>query len=86
MGKVISLKPPLYEAKHCHVATIHGEWEASGTLCGHIDFVVPGAGTYVLSPDEIVALIAVLAAARSDVLKNSDPHGDPRLYDLEAKR
>ena len=69
----------LYAAKAFEAQTEVGRFEASGTLCGHIDFVGPFSGTYVLSPDEVLILIAALQGARDDVLRNSDPIGDPRL-------
>lgn len=74
---VIPFKPKLYEAKRFEA----GGFAASGTLCGHIDFVVPRGLTYVLSPDEIADLIGVLQGARADVLANSDPLHDPRIVD-----
>lgn len=79
MSNVISFRPALYEAKAFRAETEAGQWEASGTLCGHIDFVGPFAGTYVLSPDEVLALIVMLQGARADILENSDPLDDPRL-------
>lgn len=76
---VVQLRPRLYEAKPFKATTEAGAWEASGTLCGHIDFVGPFKGTYVISPDEALALIVMLQNARQDVLDHSDPLGDPRI-------
>ena len=73
-----------YSAKGFHVIIGKNRWQASGTLCGHIDFVVPESGTYCLSPDEIEAIIIMLKQARHDVLENSDPQGDLRLYEPET--
>lgn len=70
---------PLYEAQIFAVETECGEFRASGTLCGHIDFVGPFGGCFPLSPDEAHGLIAMLQAARADVLANSRPFNDPRL-------
>lgn len=81
---VIQLRPPLYEAKMFKAATEFGQFTASGTLCGHIDFVGPFAGTYSLSPDEALALIVTLQQARADVLNHSDPLHDPRIYQKET--
>lgn len=77
MADIVPFKPKLYEAKRFAA----GGFEASGTLCGHIDFVVPSGGTHVLSPDEALAVIAMLQGAREDVLANSDPLHDPRIVD-----
>ena len=68
----------LYSARRFNA----GEFTASGTLCGCIDMVGPFRGTLTLTPDEVAGLIRVLGAARADVLANSDPLGDPRLYDM----
>lgn len=70
----------LYEAKSFSAAIGGAEWRMSGTLCGNIDLATP-AGTFCLSPDEAQCLIASLAKARTDVLENSGPQSDPRLYD-----
>lgn len=78
---VIALKPPLYEAERFEAMTKLGLFAASGTLCGHIDFIGPFNGTYPLSPDEALAIIVMLQNARSDVLNNSNPHGDPRIVE-----
>lgn len=83
-SNVIALRPALYEAKAFSAMTEAGKFTASGTLCGHVDFVGPFAGTFVLSPDEILSLVAMLQGARDDVLRNADPLGDPRL--VEAGR
>ena len=79
MNNVVSLQSALYEAKAFSAKTETGEFAASGTLCGPIDFVGPFKGTYVLSPDEVLLLIVALQNARADVLKNSRPLSDPRL-------
>lgn len=73
--------PRLYEAKSFEATTRLGQFAASGTLCGHIDFIGPFQGCYPLSPDEAFALIVMLQQARADVLENSNPNGDPRLFD-----
>lgn len=81
---VVPLKPKdgLYNAKLFTAQTEPGEWKAAGTVCGHIDFVIPGAKiTHCISPDEAQAIIVMLTNARADVLENSNPNGDPRLYD-----
>jgi hypothetical protein len=70
-----------YEARQFEV---HG-FKISGTLCGHIDFAVPNGKTYVLSPDEMADLIAAMQAARHDVLENSRPSSDARLYDAQVR-
>ncbi len=79
MGDVVPFGPELYEAKEFRAETSAGFFGASGTLCGHIDFIGPFAGAYVLSPDEALGLIVMLQQARADVLEGSDPNGDPRL-------
>ena len=79
MSEVVSLQPDLYVAKSFSVDTEVGKFAASGTLCGHIDFVVPLWKTIPLSPDETLSLIAVLQNARADVLRNARPLSDPRL-------
>lgn len=80
MSNVVPLQPPLYEAKLFKAGTALGQFSASGTLCGHIDFLVPSSGSiYPLSPDEALAVIVMLQQARADVLANSDPFNDPRL-------
>jgi len=76
----------LYEAKRFETHTELGTFAASGTLCGHIDFVGPFKGTYTLSPDELLALIGMLKQARADVLENSDPLNDPRLVEPGSNR
>jgi hypothetical protein len=78
---VISLEKQLYEAKCFEVDLRGSKFIASGTLCGHVDFVVPRRGTYTLNPYEILKLTKMLQEASEDVLSNSDPEGDPRLYD-----
>lgn len=76
---VVQLRPKLYEAKGFPAHTVHGDWQARGTLCGHIDFVGPWQGTYCLSPDEALAVIVMLKQARADVLEHSEPLTDPRI-------
>jgi len=78
---IIPFRPPLYEAKAFRANTVFGQFTASGTLCGHIDFVGPLKGTYSLSPDEVLAVIVMLQRARQDVLDNSDPEHDPRIVE-----
>ena len=82
MADIVPMKrnPRLYEAKRFNADTALGEFAASGTLCGHVDFIGPFKGTYCLSPDEVLGLITMLQQARIDVLSNSDPVDDPRLY------
>lgn len=79
MAPVVQFRRPLYEAKVFKAQTVSGEFVSSGTLCGHLDFVV-GGRTYILSPDDALAIIAMLHNAREDVLAHSDPLHDPRLY------
>lgn len=79
MADVIQLKPPLYEAKKFTANTGFGQFVASGTICGSIDFAGPFAGCYPLSPDEALAIIVMLTNARADVLNNSNPQHDPRI-------
>lgn len=43
---VVHLKPKLYEARAFRAETGVGRFEASGTLCGHIDFIGPWRGSY----------------------------------------
>ena len=79
---VVPFNPPrLYAAIRFEARTAFGQFAASGTLCGHIDFVGPFKGTYALSPDEVLAIIVMLQQARTDVLSNSDPLNDPRIVD-----
>lgn len=73
MGDVV---PMLYSAKLFE----SGPFKTAGTLCGHIDFATPG-GTHVLNVDELDDLVAALLGAREDVIRNSRPLSDPRLYD-----
>jgi hypothetical protein len=75
----IPFKPRLYQAKAFRAVTEVGKFEASGTLCGHIDFIGPWRGSYPISPDEAQSIIIMLQQARADVLANSDPLHDPRL-------
>lgn len=77
---IIQLQPALYYAKEFHADTAFGLFAASGTICGRIDFIGPFEGSYPLSVDEISALIVMLQNARSDVVDNSSPLSDPRLY------
>ena len=79
MSNVVSLSSRLYEAKVFTANTAVGKFEASGTLCGHIDFVGPFKGSYPLSPDEALTLIVMLQQVRGDVLEHCDPLRDPRL-------
>lgn len=79
MADVVQFQPRLYEAKAFRADTSFGQFEASGTLCGHIDFIGPWEGSYPLSPDEALAVIVMLKQARADVLENSDPPHDPRI-------
>lgn len=79
MAAVIPFKRTLYDAALFRVQTVFGEFVAAGTLCGHIDFVVPGEGTYPLSPNEALALATMLQQSRTDVLINSEPAHDPRI-------
>ena len=82
---IVLLRLPLYEAKIFRAVTEDGEYLASGTLCGHIDFVGPWKGTYLLSPDEALSIITMLQQARADVLNNSDPFHDPRIVEPQHK-
>jgi hypothetical protein len=84
IDNVVPFRPLLYEAKSFEADTAFGKFAASGTLCGHIDFVGPFRGTYALSPDEASRLIAMLQQARADVLSNSDPLHDPRLVEKSS--
>lgn len=81
MSEVVPFTPKLYTAKRFEAATIYGQFSASGTLCGHIDFTGPFNGTFPLSPDEALAIIVMLQRGRADVLDNSDPLHDPRLVE-----
>ncbi len=85
MSNVTPLRPPLYEAKRFEANTGLGQFAASGTLCGHIDFTGPWQGSYPLSPDEAAALAVMLQQARADVLDNSDPLGDPRIVPAQER-
>lgn len=84
---IIQFKNSEYIAKEFSVCLEGGEFKASGTLCGHIDFVVPlrqcKSATFVLSPDEAKKIAEMLRNAASDVLLNSRPYDDPRLYEKE---
>jgi hypothetical protein len=71
----------LYSAKPFTAKTVFGDFSASGTICGAIDFTGPFKGTYTLTPDEALSVINALKNARTDVLNNSDPLGDPRLIE-----
>lgn len=68
-----------YQAKAFVAHTTFGPFEASGTLCGNIDFIGPFDGCYPITPDEALAISVMLQQARADVLNNSDPLGDPRI-------
>jgi hypothetical protein len=81
MSEVVHLRPRLYDARTFSAATEFGPFHASGTLCGSIDFVGAFKGCYTLTPDEALAVIVMLQQARADVLENSNPNGDPRLFD-----
>ena len=79
---VVPFKPlKSYVAKAFAAHTEFGNFGASGTLCGHIDFVGPWQGSYPLSPDEALAIIVALQQSRADVLNNADPLSDPRIID-----
>lgn len=79
---VIAFPQRLYEAK---LFRAHG-WTLAGTLCGNIDVATPESGTYCLTPDEAQALIVAITNARADVLANSNPLGDPRIFDGERSK
>jgi hypothetical protein len=78
---VIAFTKREYAAKLFEEETIHGTWQAAGTLCGHIDFVIPQICTHSISPDEALQIVNMLTAARKDVLENSRTFDDQRLYD-----
>lgn len=78
--------PSPYTAKAFSVAVGNGRFKLSGTLCGCIDMAVPGGPTFVLTSDEAFALAQALLASRHDVLENSSPNHDPRLYDPQSER
>lgn len=79
MADVIQLRPPLYEATPFRANTVYGEFRASGTICGSIDFIGPFDGCYSMTPDECLSLIVALQRSRADVLQNSNPFHDPRI-------
>jgi hypothetical protein len=72
---------PEYEAKAFHAAG----WTIAGTLCGNVDVAMPD-GTYCMTPDEVQTLIVALTNARADVLANSAPLHDPRIYEQGERR
>ena len=75
---IVQFKPREYTAKQ-FTAEVGGKvWLFSGTLCGAVDMATPD-GTWCLTPDEILHVIAALQSARDDVLQNSNPNSDPRL-------
>lgn len=57
----------VYNAKSFRTQTACGSFKAAGTRCGHIDFVVPGFGTFPLSPEETERVIYILEQARNFV-------------------
>lgn len=79
INNVVQLRRKFYEAKAFKAQTVYGDFQASGTICGSIDFIGPFAGCYTVTPDEALAMIIMLKNARADVLDNSDPMGDPRI-------
>jgi len=82
MSEVIPFRrrPAPYEAKAFSAATEFGDFQASGTLCGYIDLVVPRSKyTLSLTPDEAHSVIVMLQNARADVLDHSGPLTDPRI-------
>ena len=82
MSDIVPFKPREYTATSFRCSSIYGEFVASGTLCGNVDFVVPQTGFVLnLSIDEIDHLIEILNMARKDVVENSNPYGDPRILD-----
>lgn len=84
MAEIIELHSQLYEAKAFKATTRYGEWKASGTICGNIDFIGPFKGNYNMSPDEMQSIIIMLQNAREDVLVNSRPYSDPRIVDINV--
>jgi hypothetical protein len=74
LGSVVPLRRREYTAKQFE----SGHYKVSGTLCGAID-ISDGHRTHCLTPDEVAGFIAILHAARADVLSNSDPYNDPRV-------
>lgn len=81
---VVPFKRLFYEAKEFTASTECGAFAASGTICGHIDFIGPFKGSYPLSPDEALTIIVMLQRARDDVLSNSEPLTDPRIIGDDA--
>lgn len=71
---VISFRPPQYEA----LAFRSGQFVASGTLCGCVDFT-DGIHTWCLTVPELDSLVRALQAARNDVVANSRPFSDARI-------
>lgn len=80
MGDVVHMTDRLYTAKQFTAQIGMVTWKFSGTLCGAVDMATD-AGTFCLTPDEILAVVAALQSARDDVLKNSNPNNDPRIMD-----
>ena len=72
--------PFQYSAKQFTAEVDGVTWLFSGTLCGSVDIATP-AGTFCLTPDEILAVIAALNSARQDVLKGARPYSDPRIVE-----
>ncbi len=78
--------PHEYTAIERSVDVPCGRFIMSGTLCGNIDLALPVAPstTLNLSPDEVEDLIRALSEVRQDVIDNSRPFTDPRLYDRDG--
>jgi hypothetical protein len=71
-----------YSPKEFRISMPIGDFITSGTLCGHLDFVIPLGGntiTLPLTPDEAKCIASALINSADDVLKNSHPYDDPRL-------
>ncbi len=79
MSNVVQLHEE-YDAKLFTVGTVYGDFKIAGTLCGAVDVALPIGKTLTLTSDEVAALIVALSASRQDVLANSRPFTDPRLY------
>ena len=84
-SNVLPFRQKLYEAKQfwVFVGESGEQFKMSGTLCGCIDLAVPNGPTFCLTPDEATMLAQALLEATKDVVNNSDPNNDPRLYDAE---
>lgn len=68
-----------YKAKEFKTLTSEGQFIASGTLCGYLDFVIPlgkKSKTFLLSPAEAKKIARMLLSSVEDVLKNSRPKED----------